>query len=249
MKHCPVCDKELENELALNGHLRLVQDQQHIAYRHQHNTAQAPTQRKSSAPFPPPTKTNARQRIEALVKNMEAQTLHDENERAFLQKLEALLRADRDAEESIRNEGYTKGWDECSKQWENALTAYKIEAEKSAELKYERRIYSETEKARNETKNEFHKLIDENLEAHLQRYSFRFECSACEKIHIVRFGEQSYIDLMEFLRSIEAICPECSQRRGLPPEYHSLTLEVKNLKIQHLTDSLAEYRKEEHATS
>jgi len=48
---CPVCHKKLKDEFALNGHLRLMKDEAHIAFREASHTKEAILPTSLSTPF------------------------------------------------------------------------------------------------------------------------------------------------------------------------------------------------------
>ena len=93
MRECHICHQTFETEFALQGHIRLKRDSEHMAFKQQQ--AEKPTQETITNSIVQPISNSPRNVLENLIREKERLLVQDANDDNFLQKLEVLEKRNR----------------------------------------------------------------------------------------------------------------------------------------------------------
>jgi len=227
MVECPVCHHTFENEFALQGHIRLKRDSEHMVFKRQQ--AEKPSQGTITTPIIQPTSNSTRAILENVLREKERQFIQDENDDKFLQKLENLLRKDREADEKTAEEHYHRGWSDRDKLCQEEIKDVRSYERKEAEQYCQEKIIADCAKVRDEVLQQCQHSVNAAFKQGKNEYSFYYWCADCDRKTLIVPGSAYYKDITDLLRWLEVICPKCSRRRGLSPRFHSLSyIDISN---------------------
>lgn len=219
---CPICRKKMQNEFSLKGHLRLMKDADHTAFRQAHNTKEE----NKILPTSPPTPFTATKLIDRLMPFVEEQeklykTETEQNE--FLAKLKNMIAQERENDATKSTEDYQRGCNDTIQQYEDDIRTYlhqkeeeiraaltqEFTAKKEYELNDMKKKYEEQiENIRRETQTE----INKNYLYTLSTYAIYIPCPWCHSDCLVGKNSQLYFEIVTLMGQAELGHPECVQR-------------------------------------
>jgi hypothetical protein len=232
MLECPVCNNKFEDNFALQGHIRLKQDTDHIYFRQQQPKKQKQEIIKNS--ILQPTNNSIRSELENIIRNKEKQFIKDENDDKMCQKLEALLRKDREADKKSDEDNYNRGWNDRDKLCKVEINQAILIERKKNEKYCQQKIIDASTKMRDKVLEQCQHSINITNEKCKREYIFNYWCPNCNRYIPLIPGSFYYENIIDLMRCLNIICPECSITRGLSHHFHSLSYIDMNNRISQL---------------
>lgn len=232
MVECPVCHDTFANEFALQGHIRLKRDSEHMTFKRKQS--EKPSQETIKTAIIQPIGNNTRAVLENLLKEKERLLIQDANDEKFLLKLEDLMIKEREADEKEVEKNYSRGWYDRDKQCQKEINENSTKVKNEATRQCQEEINVACAKLRNESAQQCQYSINAAYKQGLDEGSFYMVCADCNREILILPGSPYYQYISDLLRWMGVICPECSGGRGFSPHFHSLTYFTMSNRISQL---------------
>jgi hypothetical protein len=218
MKTCPICKKSLQDNFALNGHIRLTKDLDHQTYYMQQKQLQkteAPTQL-NQHPKLKPSQTGD---LRTFLKKYAAE--HQENQE-LCASIEKALEADREKREqeleyeyTQREEGLQRQYKDYKQKLDREYEIFKKDyiKEKNEEYaKYKQRFDEDYQKKVNDLQHSVNVAFEKGLKTR----SFVFHCANFGHPIIIEPDSELESLFYNFLECLGVVCPYCNYKSGYP---------------------------------
>ena len=218
MIYCPVCKKPLQDNFALNGHLRLSKDSAHQAYyikQKQLEKTESPTQPNHNTELKPSSTGDLRN----LLKKYAAD--HQENQE-LCASIERALETDRKKREQELEYEYKQSQEELQRHYteykqelnhEYATSRKDLIKEKNEECtEYKQRLDEDYQKKVNGLQHS----VNVSYEKGINTGSFVLHCANYD--HTITIEPNSELEKLfhQFLEWLGVVCPICNYQSGYP---------------------------------
>jgi len=215
---CPICNKPLQDDFALNGHLRLSKDSDHQAYYMQQKQLQKtefPTQLDHNPELKPSSTGDLRIFLKKYVAD------HQENQE-LCASIDRTLEADRkireqeledkykQREEELQRH-YTENKQELDREYETFKKDYIKEKDKEY-AEYKQRLDEDYKQKTNGLQHS----VNVAVEKERKNESFVFHCANSNHPIIIRPYTELETLFYNFLGWLSVVCPDCNYQSGHP---------------------------------
>jgi len=215
---CPICNKLLQDDFALNGHLRLSKDSDHQAYYMQQKQLQK-TESPAQLNHNPELKPSSTGDLRTILKKYAAD--HQENQE-LCASIDRTLEADRKIREQELEDEYEQREEELQRNY----TEYKQELDREYET-----FKNDYIKEKNKEYAGYKQRLDEDYQQKanglqhsvnvafgkgIKTGSFVFHCANCSRPIIIEPNSELEALFYEFLERLGVVCPDCNYQSGHP---------------------------------
>jgi len=163
MVKCPVCNKIFQDQFALNGHLRLTRDTEHIDFYQQKND----TINKKIIPLSTLSSTGVKtiDLLEKFIQQYEKNHVEEIKEDKFIEKLRKMIQEERKIDLDKERERMRE---EVMQQYQSDVANAVAKGKQELQQKYKEEIEAIRIKLKNENHEEYHK-----------KYAIYLDCIYC----------------------------------------------------------------------